>query len=111
MLTAAQLYPAEVFPTKFKSTAHGLSAACGKGGAIISALAFNTLSNHVGTPVVLWSACPLPSVRRLALTQRTVFFGCCVAGAIVTLLLPEVKGRDADLVYAEELREAAAARR
>ena len=49
-------YPAEVFPTKFRATAHGVSAAAGKAGAIISALAFNELSESVGTPVVLWSA-------------------------------------------------------
>jgi PHS family inorganic phosphate transporter-like MFS transporter len=49
------------------------------------------LSEKVGTPIVLW-----------------IFFGCCVAGAFVSLLLPEVKGRDADLVLAEELRAAGA---
>ena len=37
-----------------------------------------------------------------------VFFGCCVAGAFFTLLLPEVKGRDPDLIDAEELKEKAA---
>nr|CAI94747.1 phosphate transporter [Hebeloma cylindrosporum] len=80
-------YPAEVFPTRFRATAHGISAAAGKAGAIISALAFNTLSKKVGTPVILW-----------------IFFGCCIAGAFFTLLLPEVKGRDPDLVLAEEIR-------
>lgn len=50
-----QCYPAEVFPTRYRAFAHGFSAACGKCGAIISALAFNTLSKKVGTPVVLWS--------------------------------------------------------
>lgn len=34
-----------------------------------------------------------------------VFFGCCLAGAVFTQLLPEVKGRDPDLVYAQELEE------
>ncbi|KAE9392304.1 phosphate transporter [Gymnopus androsaceus JB14] len=82
-------YPAEVFPTRFRAFAHGISAACGKAGAIISSLAFNSLSEAVGTPVVLW-----------------IFFGCCIAGAICSLLLPEVKGRDPDLVLAEEIREA-----
>ena len=52
------MYPAEVFPTKFRATAHGMSAACGKAGAIISALAFNQLSQDIGTPAVLWSASP-----------------------------------------------------
>ncbi|GAW04000.1 inorganic phosphate transporter [Lentinula edodes] len=74
-------YPAEVFPTRFRAFAHGVSAASGKAGAIISALAFNALSQDIGTPAVLW-----------------IFFGCCIAGAFFTLLLPEVKGRDPDLV-------------
>ncbi|KAF8662103.1 hypothetical protein AX16_001213 [Volvariella volvacea WC 439] len=87
-------YPAEVFPTRYKAFAHGISAAVGKAGAILAALAFNTLSKQIGTPAVLW-----------------IFFGCCIAGAGFTLLLPEVKGRDADLILAEEIREARALKR
>lgn len=87
-------YPAEVFPTRYRAFAHGISAACGKIGAIISALAFNTLSKRIGTPAILW-----------------IFFGCCIVGAGVTFLLPEVKGRDPDEVLAQELRESAAAGR
>ncbi|KAG6886793.1 hypothetical protein C0992_002352 [Termitomyces sp. T32_za158] len=106
--TTAYCYPAEVFPTRYRATAHGLSAAAGKAGAIISALAFNTLTKKIGTPAVLW-----------------IFFACCIAGAgaylppllckqsiddaphaAFTLLLPEVKGRDPDLVDAEEMRVA-----
>ncbi|KIO24456.1 hypothetical protein M407DRAFT_244457 [Tulasnella calospora MUT 4182] len=82
------IYPAEVFPTRFKAFAHGMSAACGKAGAIISALVFNTLSKKIGTPAILW-----------------IFFGCSIAGAGFTLLLPEVKMRDADLIYEEEEKE------
>jgi len=85
--TTTYCYPAEVFPTRYKAFAHGISAAAGKAGAIISALAFNTLSKDIGTPAVLW-----------------IFFGCCIAGAFLTLLLPEVKGRDPDLILAEEIR-------
>ncbi|KAF7978454.1 hypothetical protein HWV62_652 [Athelia sp. TMB] len=81
-------YPAELFPTRYKAFAHGISAACGKAGAIISALAFNSLATKIGTPAVLW-----------------IFFGCCIAGAICSFLLPEVKGRDPDLVLAEEIRQ------
>ncbi|KAH9942537.1 MFS general substrate transporter [Epithele typhae] len=91
--TTTYCYPAEVFPTKFRASAHGMSAACGKAGAILSALAFNSLSKQIGTPAVLW-----------------IFFGCCIAGAGFTLLLPEVRGRDPDLVYEEELRERRALR-
>ncbi|KAI0036288.1 MFS general substrate transporter [Vararia minispora EC-137] len=83
------LYPAEVFPTRYRATAHGASAAAGKAGAIISALAFNALTKDIGTPAVLW-----------------IFFGCCIAGAVLTLLLPEVKGRDPDVVLAREFAEA-----
>ena len=104
-----------MFPTKFKATAHGISAACGKEGAIISALAFNSLSKDIGTPAVLWSASFLhdrSGVLRLLTgwCGGTVFFACCVAGAVFTLLLPEVRNRDPDLVYQEELRERAALR-
>jgi len=81
-------YPAEVFPTKYRAFAHGISAACGKTGAIISALVFNTLTASIGTPNVLW-----------------IFFACCILGAGFTLLLPEVAGRDADAVLAAELEE------
>ena len=50
-----QIYPAELFPTRYRAFAHGISAACGKFGAIISASAFSVLTNKVGTPAVLWS--------------------------------------------------------
>ncbi|KAI0345474.1 MFS general substrate transporter [Trametopsis cervina] len=83
------IYPAEIFPTKFRAAAHGMSAASGKAGAIVSALAFNQLSKSIGTPAVLW-----------------IFFGCCIAGAACTQLLPESKGYDPDVIYAQELAEA-----
>ncbi|KAK7451004.1 hypothetical protein VKT23_012681 [Stygiomarasmius scandens] len=86
--TTTYCYPAEVFPTRFRAFAHGISAAAGKAGAIISALAFNELSQDIGTPAVLW-----------------IFFAVCILGAVFSLLLPEVKGRDPDLVYAQEIRE------
>ncbi|TFY75139.1 hypothetical protein EWM64_g8872 [Hericium alpestre] len=81
-------YPAEAFPTRYRATAHGISAAAGKAGAIIASLGFNTLSNHIGTDKVLW-----------------IFVGCCLFGALFTLLLPEVKGRDPDAILEEELRQ------
>jgi PHS family inorganic phosphate transporter-like MFS transporter len=42
------IIPVEVFPTRFRATAHGLSAACGKAGAILAAFAFNVLVDHGG---------------------------------------------------------------
>ncbi|KAG5335323.1 hypothetical protein C0989_001436 [Termitomyces sp. Mn162] len=94
----------------YRATAHGLSAAFGKLGAIVSALAFNTLTKKIGTPAVLWSESCFFLVFHFMINIITlltpVFFGCCIAGAGFTLLLPEVKGRDPDLVLAEEMREA-----
>ncbi|KAI0060473.1 MFS general substrate transporter [Artomyces pyxidatus] len=92
--TTTYCYPAEVFPTRFRATAHGISAASGKAGAIISSLAFNSLSNKIGTANVLW-----------------IFMGVSFAGAVCTLLLPEVKGRDPDLIYEEEEKEKLRTRR
>ncbi|KAF6749353.1 phosphate transporter [Ephemerocybe angulata] len=91
--TTTYCYPAEVFPTRYKAFAHGISAASGKVGAIISALAFNTLSKSIGTPNILW-----------------IFFGCCLLGACTTLLLPEVKGRDPDVILAQQIAEERAER-
>ena len=106
MRRTTYLYPAEVFPTKFRATAHGMSAACGKAGAILSALLFNSLTNSIGTPNVLWSMSPSRSLPLPNTDQASpVFFACCIAGAGFTLLLPEVRGRDPDVVYAQELRE------
>ncbi|KEP49928.1 inorganic phosphate transporter [Rhizoctonia solani 123E] len=86
--TTTYLYPAELFPTRYRAFAHGISAAFGKAGAIISSLAFNSISKKIGTPAVLW-----------------IFVGCNLLGALVTLVcLPEVKGRDPDLIELEERR-------
>ncbi|RFU26307.1 hypothetical protein B7463_g10027, partial [Scytalidium lignicola] len=85
------IIPAEVFPSRVRGTAHGLSAATGRIGSILAALLFNFLSSNViGLANVLW-----------------IFFACNLLGAVVTLLfLPETKGRDADLIDWEEIQEA-----
>jgi PHS family inorganic phosphate transporter-like MFS transporter len=78
------IIPAEVFPTRFRATAHGLSAACGKAGAIISAFGFNTLVN-LGGPNAF-----LPQTLG-------IFAGIQFLGLIATIfLLPETKGKDLD---------------
>jgi PHS family inorganic phosphate transporter-like MFS transporter len=63
--TTTYVYPAELFPTRFRAFAHGISAASGKAGAITSALAFNSLSKKVGTPIILWSTSFCPLLTRL----------------------------------------------
>lgn len=38
--------PGEVFPTRYRSTAYGISAACGKVGAIVAQLVFSLLQHN-----------------------------------------------------------------
>jgi MFS transporter, PHS family, inorganic phosphate transporter len=95
-----------VFPTRYRATAHGISAAAGKSGAIVSALAFNALSLNVGVPAVLWSTFYLFLKRKTIIHEKRlylVFFGCCIAGAALSLLLPEAKGRDPDRILMDEM--------
>jgi PHS family inorganic phosphate transporter-like MFS transporter len=41
--------PAEIFPTRYRSTAHGISAASGKLGAIVAQVGFARLKDHGGS--------------------------------------------------------------
>ncbi|KAJ1936926.1 hypothetical protein GGF37_005414, partial [Kickxella alabastrina] len=46
--TTTFIIPSETFPTRFRSTCHGISAACGKIGAIIAQLGFFQLKDRGG---------------------------------------------------------------
>lgn len=81
---------AEVHPTRFRSMAHGLSAAFGKCGALLASLTFNTLKAAIGVPNILW-----------------IFCGISVLGLVATLLLPNnMESRDPDAIELEERRQA-----
>lgn len=73
------LLPVEVFPTRVRGTAHGIAAASGKAGAVVTAFAFGSLTDAIGLPAVLGILCAI-----MALT------------ALCTLLIPETKGRSLD---------------
>lgn len=87
--TTTFIIPAEVFPSRVRGFAHGVSAAVGKLGAILSALAFNYLARNdvgIGLPNVLW-----------------IFFACLVTGGVITwFTIPETTGKDADVLDYEE---------
>ncbi|KAK7023920.1 metabolite transporter [Favolaschia claudopus] len=85
--------PAEVFPTRVRGFGHGLSAACGKCGAIIASLAVSIMSTNVGADKVLW-----------------LFFAVAVVCIPFTFLIPETKDRDADVIDLQERQEALAAK-
>ncbi|KEF51352.1 uncharacterized protein A1O9_12702 [Exophiala aquamarina CBS 119918] len=73
------LLPVEVFPTRVRGTAHGIAAASGKAGAIVTSFAFGSLTDAIGLPGVLG-----------------FLAGIMALCAAVTLLIPETKGRTID---------------
>ncbi|KAL4262880.1 MFS transporter superfamily protein [Pleurotus pulmonarius] len=86
------IIPAELFPTQYRAFAHGISAASGRCGGILSASVFNQLSKSIGIPAILW-----------------IFVATSLLAAVVTLVfLPETRGRDADAIFEMEMREKAA---
>lgn len=80
--TTTFIVPGEVFPTRYRSSAHGLSAASGKVGAIIAQTCIGTLINHgcsADEP-----NCFLPHVME-------IFALFMLLGIFTTLLIPETK--------------------
>ncbi|KXN85147.1 Inorganic phosphate transporter PHO84 [Leucoagaricus sp. SymC.cos] len=72
--------PGEAFPTRYRSTGHGISAASGKLGAIIAQVGFARLKDIGGTNNF---------VKHIL--QIFAFF--MLTGVFSTLLLPETKGK------------------
>ncbi|KAI0255076.1 phosphate permease [Lactifluus subvellereus] len=66
--------PGEVFPTRYRSTGHGFSAACGKLGAIVAQIIFFVKGDAIETIL-------------------KIFGFVMLTGAASTLLLPETRGR------------------
>ena len=69
------LIPTEVFPTRVRGSAHGIAAASGKAGAILTAFAFGTIVEKIGLPGVLG-----------------LFSGIMGLAALITLMIPETRG-------------------
>jgi PHS family inorganic phosphate transporter-like MFS transporter len=70
------LLPVEVFPTRVRGTAHGIAAASGKAGAIITAMCFGIVNEKIG-------------IRG----NLGLFSGIMVLAALCTLWIPETKGK------------------
>ncbi|EMC99948.1 hypothetical protein BAUCODRAFT_356761 [Baudoinia panamericana UAMH 10762] len=76
------IVPGECFPTRYRSTSHGISAAAGKIGSIIAQVAIGTLRTRGATPS---NASPwLNHVMEI----YALFMLC---GCFTTLLIPETK--------------------
>jgi len=75
--------PGEAFPTRYRSTAHGISAATGKLGAIVAQVGFARLKDIHGKPG--------SSAFVGHILEIFAFF--MLTGIFSTLLLPETKRR------------------
>ncbi|KAF2671402.1 MFS general substrate transporter [Microthyrium microscopicum] len=84
--TTTFLLPVELFPTRVRATAHGIAAASGKCGALLTAFAFGTITEKIGLPGVLG-----------------LFSGIMFLCALLTLMIPETKGKTLDDIENEVL--------
>ncbi|KAF9158516.1 Inorganic phosphate transporter pho84 [Actinomortierella ambigua] len=93
--TTTFVVPGEVFPTRVRATAHGISAASGKLGAIIATFGFNQLVEIGGAP------------GEHAFLPETlgIFAAVMFLGLLCTFLIPETKG-----MSLEEIEERGKAR-
>jgi PHS family inorganic phosphate transporter-like MFS transporter len=74
------IIPGEVFPTRYRSTCHGISAASGKLGAIVSQIGFLQMKDIGGKDEFI--------------PKLIIIFGVFMfIGLLFTFLIPETKGR------------------
>ncbi|KAF7327839.1 Inorganic phosphate transporter [Mycena kentingensis (nom. inval.)] len=78
--TTTFVVPGEAFPTRYRSTAHGISAASGKLGAIVAQVGFSRLVNIGGT-------------NKFVKHILEIFALFMLTGIFSTLLIPETKGK------------------
>ncbi|KAH7577668.1 hypothetical protein ACOSP7_001350 [Xanthoceras sorbifolium] len=89
--------PAEIFPARLRSTCHGISAACGKLGAIVGAFGFLYLAQNqdkakadAGYPAGI-------GVKNSLIVLGVVNF----LGMLFTFLVPEAKGKSLEEMSGE----------
>ncbi|KAH7928254.1 phosphate permease [Leucogyrophana mollusca] len=87
--TTTFVIPGEAFPTRYRSTANGISAASGKLGAVISQVGFATLVNIGGKNAF---------VKHI----MEIFALFMLTGVFSTLLLPETKQRSLEELSNED---------
>ncbi len=77
------IVPGECFPTRYRSTSHGLSAASGKVGAIIAQVVFGPLRTRGAPP----GSTASPWLNHV----MEIFALFMLCGIFTTLLIPETK--------------------
>jgi PHS family inorganic phosphate transporter-like MFS transporter len=86
--TTTFIIPGECFPTRYRSTGHGISAASGKIGAIVAQVIAQPLFSKGAPPHCSGTGCS-PWLNHLM--QIFALFMLC--GTLVSFLIPETKGR------------------
>jgi PHS family inorganic phosphate transporter-like MFS transporter len=88
--TTTFVLPGELYPTKFRSTCHGISAAFGKLGAIVGAFGFGWMvvgaSNHIS------NSYPMDTKIHASQLSLGLLAICCFLGFCSTFLIPEPTG-------------------
>jgi PHS family inorganic phosphate transporter-like MFS transporter len=87
--TTTFIVPGEVFPTRYRSTAHGISAASGKLGAVVAQVGFARLTALGGKNMFLDH-----------ILEIFAFF--MLTGIFSTLLIPETKGKSLEELSNED---------
>lgn len=83
------IVPAELFPARFRSTCHGISAAAGKSGAIIGAFLVQRYTDNANNKNGIKKAIMALSVVNLV-------------GFFCTFLVPETRGRSLEEISGED---------
>lgn len=87
--TTTFIIPGEAFPTRYRSTSHGISAASGKLGAIVAQVGFAQLKDIGGT-------------NQFVKHILEIFALFMLTGIFSTLLLPETKGKSLEELSNED---------
>ncbi|KAF8147922.1 inorganic phosphate transporter [Mycena galopus ATCC 62051] len=87
--TTTFIIPGEIFPTRYRATGHGISAATGKLGAIIAQVIFRKLD-------------PAQSSQRQLAVSFGVLAAFTLSGVFSTMLVPETKGKSLEVLSNEE---------
>ncbi|RHZ61205.1 hypothetical protein Glove_349g115 [Diversispora epigaea] len=89
------IVPGEVFPTRYRSTGHGISAASGKLGAIIAQVGFGALKDKGG---IKGSNAFVPHLLQ-------IFAIFMFAGLLFTFFIPETKGKTLEELSNEDQKD------
>jgi MFS transporter, PHS family, inorganic phosphate transporter len=92
------IIPAEIFPARLRSTCHGISAACGKAGAIVGALCFQQASQDNNPQQGYKKGIGLRNSLFVLATSNFL-------GLVMTLFVPETKGKSLEELTMENVDE------